>query len=240
MSRFERQMKRRAERSLPKERRVVLHRPPGRDQFGSMEPGRSPARGDRGAWAREWERASRSGRKTHPVVRLTEHGIDYGTEPRPGDEIGYCMDPYRTDDCLQAAIATATQVAVEQVPDLELDRRLDSGGDPEEVSRTSWERIDRWASERGLALMFWERVPVPRRRWIGVVISPNTGATVIRRGRVSRDYDEPAFNDHCLVMEHERLVFDPSCSVRTPPGMQVMGYRPDMIDYGISFDKEED
>jgi hypothetical protein len=39
--------------------------------------------------------------------------------------------------------------------------------------------------------MYWPAVPVPRRRWIGVVV-------------VARDYDEPAFDNHCLVMDHDR------------------------------------
>lgn len=51
--------------------------------------------------------------------------------------------------------------------------------------------------------------------------------------------DERAFNDHCLVMSHDRLIFDPSCSVIVPKGMQTLTYRPDQITYGISFNKEE-
>ena len=49
-------------------------------------------------------------------------------------------------------------------------------------------------------------VPAPRHRWVGVVIAS--------------DEDNP-FSDHCLVMCHDRLVFDPSCSV-----VQVWWYRP--------------
>jgi len=182
--------------------------------------------------------------KTHPVVRLTEHGIDYGTEPQPGDEVGYAMDPYRTDDCFQAAIASATQVPIEQVPDLALDQRLWRGDDPEQVSDTSWERIQRWASKCGLALTFHSEVPVERSRWLGVCVAGHSdrAAFEIRPdGTWAERKDEvpPAFNDHCLVMSHARLIFDPSCSVRLPPGMQLMKYTPNHITYGISFDKEE-
>ena len=52
------------------------------------------------------------------MVRLTADPIDYGVRLRPGDEIGYCMGPYPPfDDCLRAAIATAVQHPIEQVPD---------------------------------------------------------------------------------------------------------------------------
>jgi hypothetical protein len=47
--------------------------------------------------------------------------------------------------------------------------------------------------------------------------------------------DQVAFNDHCLVMSGDRLVFDPGCSVKTPPGHRAMRCTPDDINYGISF-----
>jgi hypothetical protein len=154
------------------------------------------------------------------------------------------MDPYRTDDCFEAAVATVTQVPIEQVPDPELDLRLWRGEDPEEISDKSWERIQRWASKCGLTLTFHSEVPVGRTRWIGVVVAGHSDRAAFElrpdgTWAARKDEVPPAFNDHCLVMAHDRLIFDPSCSVRLPPGMQLMRHSPDQITYGISFDKEE-
>jgi hypothetical protein len=233
MSKFARHLERR-----DRQKRVVIQRPEGAPSAPVDQPlRRARARGDELAeWARsaelaEWvrveRRALKSQMKVHPVVRLTEHGVDWGAAPRPGDEIGYGMEPLRTDDCLQTAIATATQIPIEEVPDLQLDRRLRRGEDVDVISRTSWERIARWASERGLTAMFWaeDELPVPRDRWIGVAVV----------GAVST----VKFNDHCLVMCHGELVFDPSCSVKVPPGVQRQFCTLNQITYGISFDKEE-
>jgi len=221
MSRFGRQLERQ-----PRERRVVLQRPAEVDDFGSRRP---VPQGGTAAHVEAWARDRVHGRRfrTHPIVRLTETGIDWGAEPRPGDEVGYCTDPYRGDTCFQAAIATVTQVPVEQVPDLELDRQLKRGADPAELNRSAWERILRWATERGLEMVFHDQVPVARRRWIGVVV-------------VERRPDEKPFDDHCLVMADDRLVFDPMCSVKPPPGMRVRTFDPSEITYGLSFDQEED
>jgi hypothetical protein len=174
-------------------------------------------------WAERWRHSRQH--KTHPVVRLTEQGIDWGAEPRAGDEVGYCMDPYRYDDCFQAAVATATQTPIEQVPDLELDRRLREGADFTELNRMAWERIGEWADSRGLRLHIHGRVPAARRRWIGVVVVEG---------------DRARFNDHCLVMDHDRLVLDPMCSVRPPPGTRLRIFHPNEISYGISFDPKEE
>lgn len=239
MTSFARQVQRRT-----RERRVVLQRPDGVDHLGSRVSEHSDEASPEASsqWWREWTRGTKSPFKTHPVVRLTEHGIDWGAAPRPGDEVGYGMDPYRTDDCLQAAVATATQVPIEEVPDFALDRRLKRGDNVDEISRTTWERVDGWASKRGLALMYWkgDEVPVPRERWIGVIASSNTGTRTVvdASGRMIRT-EGAAFNDHCLVMSHERLVFDPSCSVKVPPGMRMLCCDPAQITYGISFEKEE-
>jgi hypothetical protein len=134
------------------------------------------------------------------------------------------MDPFATDNCLAAAIATVTQIPIAQVPELKVDKRLAQGEDPEDVSRTSWERIATWASKRGLRPLFHEQVPVPLRRWIGVVV-------------VQDDCDP--YGDHCLVMCHDRIIFEPSCTVRPGPGFEVKRFRPDDITYGLSFQKEK-
>lgn len=150
--------------------------------------------------------------RLHPVVELD------------GGEVGYGMDPYRLDDCFQAAIATTTQIPIEQVPDLRLDKRVAAGEDPDEINLQGWERIYRWLQGRGLGLVIHEDVPVARDRWIGVVRDPSPAGP---------------FCDHCLVMCHDELVFDPACTVKAPPGERTMHFRPSAIAYGISFDREE-
>jgi hypothetical protein len=72
------------------------------------------------------------------------------------------MSPLETDTCFQASIATATQIPIEQVPDLDLDARLARGEDPNQISRSSWERIDAWARKRGLVPIFWAMKSCPR------------------------------------------------------------------------------
>ena len=84
----------------------------------------------------------------------------------------------------------------------------------------SWERIARWAAGLGLQLTFHEQVPADRDRWIGVCPDPK-GAGL--------------GGDHCLVMSHDREVFDPSVSVKCPAGMDLRWWDPSQIEYGISF-----
>jgi hypothetical protein len=167
----------------------------------------------------------------HPIVRLTENGVDWGVIPRQGDEIGYGMHPYRVDDCLRAAIATATQIPVEDVPDLGLDDRLDRGEEPDEVGLAVWAQVQRWAATHELAMRFWETLPAPRDRWIGVSGSGTAAAAEKRKGA-------SPFLDHCLVMCRDRILFNPVCSVVPPPGTEAGGYRYSFT-YGISFDKKE-
>lgn len=141
---------------------------------------------------------------------------------------------------------TAIQVPIEQLPDLCLDRRALSGESVDEVNRTSWARMGAWLAKRGLALQFHEQVPVHRHRWVGVITAGPLGDEdidylvnllgVTREVIEGREY----FNDHCLVMSYDRLVFDPSIGITPPPGLAVREWDPDEITYGISFDKKED
>ena len=174
--------------------------------------------------------------KTYPVVRLTEDGPDFDGVPEAGDEIGYCMDPWRGDDCFQAAIATAAQIPIQEVPDLALKKQLREGGDPEEISRAAWTRIAEFAYERGLRLVFHKRVPVARLSWIGVIVVPGGRSYVAGPSGLILAGDA-GFRNHCLVMRHDQLVFDPACSVQSPPGYAVESYDPTQITYGISFNK---
>lgn len=107
-------------------RRVLLQRTAGMDSLGSRDES-APAQSERLA-------LSAYHFKTHPIVRLTAAGIDWGVAPDCGDEIGYCMQPYRGDDCLQAAVATCAQVPIEQIPDLNLAARFERGESQDEMS----------------------------------------------------------------------------------------------------------
>lgn len=174
-----------------------------------------------------WEKVERERSRTiHPVVRLADDGVDWGATPLPGDEIGYGMNPYRGDDCLLAAIATATQIPIEEVPDPRLHDRLDAGEEQDEINRTTWSLIEDWAASRELALKFWTDLPAPRERWIGI-----SGCEAAEDG-------DP-FNDHCLVMCHDRVLFNPIVSVMPLPGTELLHNTPGSLKYGISFEKEE-
>ena len=147
--------------------------------------------------------------------------------------LGYYMR--RPDDCLAAAIATVLQVPLTDVPDPRLDEQVRAGRDPDEISRTTAEKLERWLHARGLRLVVHHRVPVNRARWIGVVV-----------------IDEmPPFCDHCLVMARGRLLHDPTVwrreeidLARSVHGEQaakiaMLMFGPSSIRYGLSFTKKE-
>lgn len=188
-----------------------------------IQPARKGSRDDHlQAWLNEHDRGRKV--RAYPVVRLTEEGPEYGKWPQAGDEVGYGMDPYRRDDCLTVAIATVLQHPIEQVPDLHLDERIKAGESPREVSDSSWERIERWLDALELVLGMHVEPPLNRSRWIGVCPDP-AGSWML--------------GDHCLVMSHHQLVFDPSVSLKCPPGTQVRRFDPEDISYGISFNRKE-
>jgi hypothetical protein len=134
--------------------------------------------------------------------------------------LGYPMRVPRTDDCFAAAIATTLQVPIEEVPDPRIDERLAAGEAPEEIDRRVWANLTSWLASRDLRIIPHRKVPAARRRWIGVVpISGN-------------------FRSHCLVMSHERLLFDPANNpsyIPRPDGRKVRTYQPDQITFGLSF-----
>ena len=169
----------------------------------------------------------------HPVVSLVEDG----------SEIGYCMRPTGTDDCFRAALATATQIPVEQVPDLRLDRRLRKGEDVERINRESWERMAEWLDGRGLELVFHRDVPVDRERWVGVCRGPTEATAAVATAAGFRLGDNP-FNNHCLVMSYGDIVFDPAIGLELsdwlPRGARLRSWHPSQVVYGVSFDPKEE
>jgi hypothetical protein len=148
---------------------------------------------------------------------------------RLGDgEIGWCMDPLRPDNCLRAAVATALQVPIDQVPDPRLDARFKDGDDPDEISARSWEKLADWSRARGLELRgHLDTLPTDRERWVGVV-EPDM------EGDDFADAPTP-FTAHCLVMSYGDILFDPSISLFAPEGQQLRTYDPSQITYGLTF-----
>jgi hypothetical protein len=136
----------------------------------------------------------------------------YQTVLRDGT-LGYSAR--RMDDCLQAALATCVQAPSPTVPDPRLDERLIAGEDPEEIARSSWLAMVRWAARCGLTITIHPSPPTSERRWIGVV--PAAGV----------------FNDHCLVMNRSEILFDPM-SLRRNHSQ----HDPSEIDWGITLTKE--
>lgn len=197
------------------------------------------------AWWRERKLEARSRIKRRPIVRLLEDGVSWGVRPGPDDEIGFGMRPHgRADDCLQVAIATVTQIPVEDVPALDLRDRVSRGEDPEKINESAWATIASWAEGRSLEVLLWghDELPVPRNRWIGVV--PGPSAPTERRtrdpqGGVTRLVVANNFSDHCLVMAEDRLIFDPSVSCKPPPGHKPLHLDPVNIAYGISIERKD-
>lgn len=174
----------------------------------------------------------------HELTRTGEFALGLGRPSRrrrivrriEGNEIGYGM--YRDDTCLQAAIATAAQIPIQELPDLMMDQRLAEGESVDEINRASWALMESWLGERGLCMRFHDRVPVSLRRWIGVVGYPT-------RAPVGAGLTQ--FMDHCLVMSFNRIVFDPLGPTTPPPGYQARKWRAADVTYGISIhdNKEE-
>lgn len=153
------------------------------------------------------------------VAGSRERGRDLGyfqTRLRDGT-LGYSQR--RTDDCLQAAIASLLQIPMCQVPDLRIDRQLASGLEPDEMERNIAQTMRRWTTERGLTVLLHPTMPTSARRWIGVT-------------RVEDDL----YSDHCLLMSGRDCLFDPYQPIPDnddPWGSHEFGD----LDYGITIEK---
>ena len=175
---------------------------------------------------------NRAARRTKRVSS-GRRGIGRQLERLAGNQIGYYADPLRADDCLRAAVATATQTPIEQVPDLRLQARLNRGDDPDEISESSWLRIAEWAERRGLQMMLHEEheVPADRERWIGVIVVP-----FLVRLRLEALPQARPFIDHCVVMSYGEIFFDPAATAIAPRAMRVQTWEPGDVTFGLSFD----
>lgn len=154
--------------------------------------------------------------RVSPIARFlgTPGRVPLPAEPTslPDGTLGYFVPSARTDDCFAAAIATVLQVPLADVPDPRIDERLAVGEAPEEIDRFAQDELNRWLSKRGLRLVVHRELPTRRARWIGVV--PGAGS----------------FNDHCLVMSRDEVLFDPG---RVSTGVRSFGLEDVRI--GLSF-----
>jgi hypothetical protein len=112
--------------------------------------------------------------------------------------LGYYMRPWRADDCFAAAIATALQIPLVEVPDPNIDVRLAAGDSPEEIEADLWDTLTWWLGKRGLRILIHRPAPISANRWIGVAPPPREISSHCRR-----------FNSHCLVMCRGDVIFDP-------------------------------
>lgn len=127
----------------------------------------------------------------------------------------------RTDDCVQAVVASLLQMPPTSVPDLHLDAQLAAGKDPEEIDRTIEEQFGRWRQQYGLTIMVHASPPTSAKRWIGVVTTGNP------------------LNDHTMLMSGHDCLFDPAHLLppREDQPTALKGYAVADIDYGITIER---
>jgi hypothetical protein len=162
-------------------------------------------------------------RQVYRDAGLRLHPVPVNGSQAKGLKLGYFMTPLhdgtlgyfqrRTDDCLQAAIASCLQMPVHLVPDLQ--QQFAAGVEPEEMERGIREKMKRWMDKHGVSLVYHASPPTTERRWIGVVTEPDSS--------------------HCLLMNGRECLFDPA-NLRLPPRIEMSEYDPADIDYGITIE----
>ena len=128
----------------------------------------------------------------------------------------------RTDDCVQAAIATLLQMSPHEVPDLHFDKQVREGREPEEIKQAVEQRFEEWTAKHGLTIMVHTTPPRSAKRWIGIV---TTGVL---------------FNDHCLVMSGPDCLWDtthPLPPSKDEPIAATPTFTVADIDYGITIER---
>jgi hypothetical protein len=132
----------------------------------------------------------------------------------PDSTTGYFERGTRSDDCFAACVATCLQVPLDEVPDPRIDERLRAGETANEINHAAWHEIESWLAERRLRIVRHE-TPCHEPRWLGVVNFPGD------------------FNDHCLVMAGDQVLFDPVD--RSRHSREVRTFSAADVAYGISF-----
>ena len=99
-----------------------------------------------------------------------------------------------------------------------------AGADPDQLADAMWSDLERWALSRGYLMAFHEQVPASEGRWIGLVPCP--GPSIV------------TFGAHCLVMQGERIIFDPAAGAGViPAGYRLRVWSQQDITAGITFTK---
>jgi len=74
-----------------------------------------------------------------------------------------------------------------------------------------------------------------RRRWVGVRrLEPDVPARAASMLDLNLNPERKPLADHCVLLDRDRIVFDPAISVLPPRGMRVRPWRLSEIVYGIS------
>jgi hypothetical protein len=106
--------------------------------------------------------------------------------------LGYYVRWPRLDDCQAAALATALEVPIADVPDPRIDERLATGESADDIDRSAMAELDRWLAGRGLRMAIHCKEQPLSQRWIGICAMSG------------------AFQSHCLVMSGNEVLFDPA------------------------------
>lgn len=120
------------------------------------------------------------------------------------------------NDCLRAAVATATQIPYDEVLDTE---PRDGNGGQGAVVRGHQELCE-WAADRGLRVEVLVDPPIDNeQRWVGITPRGEDGYR------------------HTIVIRYGGIYFDPASGFETPDGTEIATTRE--IEYGIAFHPRE-
>jgi hypothetical protein len=187
-------------------------------------------------------RAEVAVRRPGPLRAGGLYPVPIDGSPSLGLKRGYFMTPLRdgtigyhqrrTDDCLQASLASLAQIPMAEVPDLRLYKAMFAGLEPEEIDRAATVTLDQWLDKCGLTMRY-HAIPPTTGRWIGVMSVPGH------------------FNDHCVVLQDKAVLWDssnllPPNSNLLPPGERdgpIAGWMDNNdltvqdLDYGITIER---
>jgi hypothetical protein len=146
----------------------------------------------------------------------------YFKTPLRDGTLGYLQR--RTDDCVQAVIASLLQMPPYLVPDPHVEELRAVGREDEEIDRVVDQKFAEWTADYGLTLTFHATPPTWAKRWIGMITADNPDDT---------------YSNHTLLMTGRDVLFDPAHLL--PPAdagtVALEGYRLDGIDYGITIER---
>jgi len=130
----------------------------------------------------------------------------------------------RTDDCVQAVIASLLQMPPHLVPDPHIEELRAAGREDEQIDRVVEASFAEWTATNALTLDFHPTPPTWAKRWIALIPSENT---------------EDEYSSHTLLMSGRDCLFDPANLL--PPAQDgetaLEAYTLDSIDYGITIER---